>query len=56
MVAKQKMMQTITQAVKEAAKTSIIADKEVENAVNAAKSAQIMPRTGDPALKQPTFN
>ena len=37
-------------------KTAIIADKEAENPVNAARSVQVMPRTGSQALKKPPFN
>ena len=42
MVAKQGMMEAITQASIEAAKASIIADREAENVVNAARSVQVI--------------
>ena len=56
MAAEQSMTQAITQAATEAVKATIMAVKEAENPVNATRSVQLMPRTDDPALKQPTFN
>ena len=51
MAAKQSLMQPNIQAAKEA----IMAVKEAENPVNAARSVQIITRTGSPALKQLSF-
>ena len=56
MVAKQRMMQTITQAATEAAKTAIMVVKKADTPVNSAKSVQGMPRAGGPVLKQPIFD
>ena len=56
MATKQNMMQTITQAATESTKAAVIAVKEVENAVNTARSVQVMPRTVSPALKQPSLD
>ena len=53
MAAKQTMIQAITQATIEAAKTVIEAVKGANNSVNAVRSVQVMPRTHSPALKQP---
>ena len=52
MAAKENMMQAITQEDK----GKIMAVKEAEKSVNAAISIQVMPRTGGPTLKQPTFD
>ena len=52
MVAKQSMVQAIIQE----ASAAIMAVKEAENQVNAARSIQVIPRTGGSALKQPTCN
>ena len=55
MAAEQYAMQSITQAAIVTAKAAIMAVKEAENAVNVARSVQVMPRIGSPALKQLTF-
>ena len=44
------------QAIIQAAKTTIMVVKEAENPVNTARSVQVMPRAGSPALKQSTFD
>ena len=56
MAAKQSMMQVITYATIKAAKAAVMAIKEVEQLVNAARLLQVMLRTGHPALKLPTFD
>ena len=56
MVAQQSMTQAITEAALEAAKVATMVVKEVKNSVNTARSVQVMPRTGKPALIQPTFD
>ena len=50
------MMQVITQAATDTAKAAIMAVREAENPVNAARSVQLMPRTSSPTLKQSKFN
>ena len=45
--------QNVTQRIAQVAEAVIMAAKEAENPVNTARSVQIMPRTGGPALKQP---
>ena len=52
MLARQNMMHTITQA----AKAAMMAVKEEENSVKSSRSVQVIPITGRPALKQPTFD
>ena len=46
---KQKMIQTITQAGIQAGTAAIMAVKEAENPVNAARLVQVMPRIGSQA-------
>ena len=46
------MPQVITQAATEAAKAEIMAIKEAENPINAARSMQVLPETGSSPLKQ----
>ena len=52
----QNVIQTIIHSAIEAAKAAVMAVKESENPVNAAILVHIMPTTGSPALKQPTFD
>ena len=52
MTTEQNMIQVMTQA----AKALIMAVKEAEYPVNAAKSVQGLPMTGAPALKQPAID
>ena len=56
MAAEQNMMQAITQKAIEADKPVMMAVREADNLVNAARPVQAMPRTGSPVLKQPTFD
>ena len=51
MAAKQSMMQAITQATTEAAKATIMPDKDRENPVNTAGSVLVMTRTAKPSTK-----
>ena len=55
MAAEQAMTQTLTQAVTEATKAVIMAVRDADDLVNAARPVQTIPRTGSPVLKQPTF-
>ena len=52
MMTKQNMMQAII----EAAKVAMMAVKEAENPVTAARSVQVMLGTSGPLLRQPTFD
>ena len=56
MAAEQNMTKAIMQAAMEAAKAAIMVIKEAENSVSTAKPIQMMPKTGDLALKQPIFD
>ena len=56
MVPEQDMIQAITQAAIAAPKAVIMAGKEAENPVSAARSVQAMPHTSGPALNQTTFD
>ena len=48
--------QNMALEITEPAKAAIMGAKEAENAVNTAKSEQVMPRRGSPSLKQQTVN
>ena len=53
---KKSMTQKFRQAAIETVKAAVMVVKEAENSVNTARSVHIMPRTGCPALNQPSFN
>ena len=56
MAIEQNMIWAITQEAIEADKVAIISVKETENPVNTVRLVKVMPRTCDPALKQPLFD
>ena len=49
-------MQEIKQAVTEATKVALMAVREVDDPVIAARPVQVMPKTDIPGLKLPTFD
>ena len=56
MAAEQSMTQTITQAAIKTAKAAIIAIREADIPFNNNRLVHTVPRSGSPALKQPTFD
>ena len=50
------MTLTIMQAVIKGAKVAILTVREVETPANTARTAQAMPKNGDPVLKLPMLN
>ena len=56
MAAEQDITQAIMQAVIKVAKSGIMDRREADNLVNNAKPVCTVPRSGNPVLKQPTFD
>ena len=50
------MAQAIMQAPIKAANSEIMAVREANNLVNNVRPIQTTPKSGDPALRQPTFD